>query len=137
MQLPHSPTPPHLVHVCAIAYAKGDGVRVKAVVVEWQFLSIGTLPVNAGIGQSVHGQTLLARTLLAHIEHVLVDVRDGNMTAALFRIGLFGQVLEVAETDVACAARHVQQTHAVLRSQTLDENVFPDTMNSHGHGIVH
>lgn len=121
----------------AIAYAKGDGVRIEAVVVEWQFLGIGTLPVNASIGQSVHGQTLLACPLLAHIEHVLVDVRDSDMTAALLRIGLFGQVLEVAETYVACAARHVQQTHAVLRPQTFDENVFPDTMNSHGHGIVH
>lgn len=121
----------------AIAYAKGDGVCIEAVVFEWQFLGIGTLPVNAGIGQPIRSQTLLACTLLAHIEHVLVDVRYGDMTVPLLRIGLFGQVFQVTETDISRAAGHVQQPHAMLWAQTLDENVLPDTMNAHGHGIVH
>jgi len=121
----------------AVPDAKGNGVGTEALVLEGQLLSIGALPGDGAVGQPVGGQPQPLGPLLADVQHVLVNVRHGDMAATLLGIGLVRQVAQVAEADVPGAAGHVQKAHPMRGTQSLHEHILPHAMDAQGHGIVH
>lgn len=70
----------HAIDVRAIAYAKGDRVRGERAVRKGQLFGVGAHPVDGDAGILVRiGVAQVVGTAFAHVQHVLIDVADGDM----------------------------------------------------------
>lgn len=84
--------------------------------------------------------SLLQRPFFALLQHISVDVcaDDARFTVCID----FLCVVEHPECDVACAAGDVEDAHGLATGPSAgiegtDEVVFPETVDTEGHGIVH
>lgn len=125
-----------------VADAKGDRVEIQAPALNHvQILGVGLDKVQPRrVVRVTRGEAALA----ALGEHLGVDVGDGDARQVVAVDG--GGVVEHAEGDVACAARHVEDVPAGLgrggggaaaRVQGADEVVFPEAVDAEGHKVVH
>lgn len=128
--------------VAKVADAKGHRVQVDAGVRDargGQVLGVGLeegevclLACGEGLGP-----------LLAHCQHVWVDVGDGHahVRVAVHDVGM----IQVAEGDVACAAGYVEDVLGWgvrwVGGEAWVEGgyvvIFPDAMPAEGHQVVH
>lgn len=134
----------HPIDVRAITNAKCNCITIKRIIGERQLLRIGAHPID-GTGL-IDIQTQPLGPLHANVQHILVDVRYGDVPLSLRQFGRrirltlvahIIQVFDVAEGNVTGATGHVKQLCAWRRSQTFHECVLPDAVDPHGHRIVH
>jgi hypothetical protein len=103
--------------------AERDRHRSGTAVGKRQAFGVGRHPLDA------RNDAAVDRAVAAHDEHRRVDIahRDARL----------GRAAVDAECDVAGAAGHVHEIHAVARAQGIDERVLPQAVQAAAHQVVH
>ncbi len=109
-----------------IAQAKGDGESVERVVLERQGFTVATHQFQRAV-TSIPAQ--IEGPFAAGFQHTLIDIAEGYACVRA--------PLENAPGDIASAAGNVDNFHARLRAEAVDELGLPQPVHARAHEIVH
>lgn len=118
-----------------VSYSKRNGVGSERLVSKGRTFRVSLLPGD--VVTIFHCESLSLSSDLANLEHVLVNVKYCNVALQAFGILQVLQIFQISKSYVACTTGGVEQFATGRWTKLADENIFPDSVNSAAHHVVH
>ena len=100
-----------------VAKAKGNRIKIEAVVIKWQAFGIRLDPCKALHVTAVDG------AFLADAQHFGIQVADGNL-------GILAGFFAVAESDIARTSCNIEKFFIRRRTHHAHKTVFPKAVDA-------